>query len=508
MRRIQPGLTVSRASRSIWARRFILGLPFLAPNRETLLEYDLTRAISQVNKAEKPVIGVMSALPVMGMQMNPMMARMGQQQGAPAWALISELQRDFDVREIPMASDSIDETVKVLLLIHPKDITETTEYAIDQFVLRGGRLIAMLDPMAISDQQPQQQQNPMGPPPSSSSLKTLLPAWGISFDSAKVVADLNLAKELSFQRGQPPQLIPTFLFVGPDNINREDASTAQIDDLWMPFPGAFSGTAVDGLEQTLLMHTTDRSQLVEGFLAQMAPGQIAKDFVAGGKQMPLGMRLSGRFKTAFPNGKPGATPPADGSDAAAAAGNSLKESTADSVVVLLGDVDMVNDNFSVQQVFPGMISYRNGNISLIQSLTEQLAGDGRLIGARSRATMNRPFTRIREMQTVAEDKYRATIASLEKERQDVQTRISQLQSNKEAGQRFVLSPEQQKELEQYQETMVEKNKELKRVTRDLKKDIDSMENRLKLYNIAGMPFLIILVGIAMAIMKHKRTAAK
>ena len=153
-------------------------LSFLAPSRETLLEYDLSRAISQVVKAEKPVVGVMSALPVMGMQMNPMMMRMGQQQGAPAWALISELQRDFDVREIPMASDSIDEDVNVLLLIHPKDITETTEYAIDQFVLRGGRLIAMLDPMAISDQQPQQQQNPMGPPPSSSNLKTLLPVPG------------------------------------------------------------------------------------------------------------------------------------------------------------------------------------------------------------------------------------------------------------------------------------------------------------------------------------------
>jgi len=147
-------------------------LPFLPPSREQLLEYDLSRAITQVVKASKPVVGVMSSLPVMGMAMNPMMMRMGQQQGAAPWALISELEHDFDVREIPMASDTIDDDVNVLLLIHPKGITEATEYAIDQFVLRGGRLIAMLDPMAISDQQQQsQQQNPMGPPPSASYLE-------------------------------------------------------------------------------------------------------------------------------------------------------------------------------------------------------------------------------------------------------------------------------------------------------------------------------------------------
>lgn len=484
-------------------------LPFLPPGREQLLEYDLSRAITQVVKAEKPVVGVMSALPVMGMPMNPMMARMGQMQGSQPWALISELQRDFEVKDIPMAAEEIDDDVDVLLLIHPKDITEATEYAIDQFVLRGGRLIAMLDPMAISDQQPQSQQNPMGPPPSVSKLDRLLPAWGLDFDATKVVADMNLARELSFQQGQPPQLVPTFLFVGPENIDREDASTAQIDDLWMPFPGSFSGNPADGLEKTLLMFTTERSQLVEGFLAQMAPQQIAKDFSASGKEMPLGLRLTGKFKTAFPDGKPGATPSGEEAETQTDTGESLKESSEDGVVVLIGDVDMANDNFAIQRGFlPGMISYRNGNIGLIQSLTEQLAGDSRLIGARSRATMNRPFTKIREMQTAAEERYRETIADLEKERQDVQQRINSLQSNKEAGQRFVLSPEQQQELEQYQETMVEKNKELKRLRRDLRKDIDAMENRLKLYNIAGMPFLIVLVGIAMAIMKNKRTAAK
>ncbi len=484
-------------------------LSFLPPNREQLLEYDLARAISQVMKAAKPVIGVMSSLPVMGMPNNPMMMRMGQQ-GQPPWVMISELQRDFEVKEVPMSGEAVPNEIAVLLVIHPKQITDEAQFALDQFVLRGGRLIALLDPMAIVDQSQQQPNNPMGSPPSASNLEKLLKAWGVSFDSTKVVADMTFARELSFQRGRPPELIPTFLFIGPDGINKDDVSTSQLDDIWLPFPGSFSGTPIEGLTQTVLLQSSEKSSLTDGFMAQLAPSQVVKEFVAGGKKLPLAIRLAGKFKTAFPEGKPAATPQADGSPTPpAAAGDALKESKDDGVVVLVGDVDFAHDNFSVQSMgLPGLFTMRNGNISLLQSLAEQLAGDSRLIGARSRATMNRPFTRIREMQQVAEESYRKKIQDLENERQEVQTKISQLQSNKEDGQRFVLSAEQQAELTNFQQKLVESNKELKALRRNLSKDIDAMENRLKLLNIAGMPFLVIVVGIVSAVMKRKRTAAK
>jgi ABC-type uncharacterized transport system involved in gliding motility auxiliary subunit len=485
----------------------VAALPFLTPNREQLLEYDLTRAISQVVKTEKPVVGVMSSLPVMGMPMNPMMMRMGQQ-GQQPWVLISELQRDFEVREIPMSGESIPADISVLLVIHPKAATDEVQFALDQFVLRGGKLIALLDAMAIVDQQQQQPNNPMGPPPSASNLEKLLQAWGVQFDSTKVVADMNFARELSFQRGRPAELIPTFLFVGPEGINKDDVSTAQLDDLWLPFPGSFSGTPAAGLTQTVLLNSSENSALTDGFMAQLSPAQVAKEFVAGGRKMPLAIRLTGRFKTAFPDGKPATAPAADGLPTPPTAGESLKESKEDGVVVLVGDVDFANDNFSVQMMLPGIFSFRNGNISFVQALTEQLAGDSRLIGARSRATMNRPFTRIREMQQVAEKDYRAKIQALEDERQRVQTRISELQSTKEDGQRFVLSPEQQAELTRFQQNLVESNKELKSLRRNLNKDINAMQNRLKLLNIAGMPFLVVVVGIALAVLKRKRTAAK
>jgi ABC-type uncharacterized transport system involved in gliding motility auxiliary subunit len=485
----------------------VAALPFLTPNREQLLEYDLTRAISQVVKTEKPVVGVMSSLPVMGMPMNPMMMRMGQQ-GQQPWVLVSELQSDFEVREIPMSGESIPADISVLLVIHPKAATDEVQFALDQFVLRGGKLIALLDAMAIVDQQQQQPNNPLGSPPSASNLEKLLPAWGVKFDSTKVVADMNFARELSFQRGRPAELIPTFLFVGPEGINKDDVSTAQLDDLWLPFPGSFSGTPAAGLTQTVLLNSSENSALTDGFMAQLSPAQVAKEFVAGGRKMPLAIRLTGRFKTAFPDGKPATAPAADGLPTPPTAGEALKESKEDGVVVLVGDVDFANDNFSVQMMLPGIFSFRNGNISFVQALTEQLAGDSRLIGARSRATMNRPFTRIREMQQVAEKDYRAKIQALEDERQRVQTRISELQSTKEDGQRFVLSPEQQAELTRFQQNLVESNKELKSLRRNLNKDIKAMQNRLKLLNIAGMPFLVVVVGIALAVLKRKRTAAK
>jgi ABC-type uncharacterized transport system involved in gliding motility auxiliary subunit len=369
-------------------------------------------------------------------------------------------------------------------------------------------LIALLDPMALVDNT-QPSNNPMGPPPSSSNLEKLLSAWGLTFESAKIVADMNYGREIAFQRGRPPELNPAVMFLTGDAIDQEDVSTSQIDELLFAMAGSFSGTPMDGLQQAVLLTSSENSSLVDGFMAQLAPNQIVKEFAAGGKELPLALRLTGKFKTAFPDGKPAAAPTGeDAEPVSVAEGDSLKESTGDPVVVLVGDVDFANDAFSVRQVFPGIYSYVNGNLAFVQALTEQMAGDSRLIGARSRATMNRPFTRIRDMQLAAEKNYRDKISELEEERQQAQSRISELQAGKEEGQRFVLSPEQQSELENFQQKVVDYNKQLKTLRRDLRKDIDAMENRLKLLNIAGMPFLVVVVGILSAILKRKRTAAK
>src|SRR5436190_2528241 len=178
--RVYLGLSVSMLDQK-------QAISFLAPDRERLLEYDISRAIARVMTVEKPVIGVMSALPVMG-ESNPMAMQRGQS-GPPPWAFIAELKRDFNVKEVEMTADKIPDDVKVLVVIHPKGISEIAQYALDQFILRGGKMVAFVDPLCALDRA--QAQTGMMPPPSTSTLDKLFRAWGLAFDTAQVVADLE-----------------------------------------------------------------------------------------------------------------------------------------------------------------------------------------------------------------------------------------------------------------------------------------------------------------------------
>ena len=215
-------------------------IPFLSPQREKLLEYDIARVISQVIATNKPVLGVMSPLPVLGgPAMNPMMMQMGRQpQQQQPWITFSELKRDFTVESVPMETDTIPDKIQVLMVVHPKDISEKAQYAIDQFILRGGKLIAFLDTQCITDNR---NPNPMGMNlGGGSSLPKLLEKWGIGLDTSKVVADRTFSRELQGRDGRP-QPVPAFLFLNADGVNRDDAVTGQSDNLWLPFAGGFTG---------------------------------------------------------------------------------------------------------------------------------------------------------------------------------------------------------------------------------------------------------------------------
>ncbi len=484
-------------------------IPFLDPRRDRLVEYDITREIANVMTSEKPVVGVISSLPVFGM-MNPMMARMGGG-GQEPWVFVSELKRDFTVKEIQTTAETIDADVKILLVLHPKNLADKTLYAIDQFLMRGGKMMVCLDPMSIIDSRNSPQNNPLqGAMNSGSSLDKLTKAWGIEYDAGKVLADLAYTTKIN--RGNRPEDAPAVLSLTAQAVNTNDVATSQLDNLLLPFAGAFTGTPAEGLKQTILVHSSPKSQLVEKFMAEFSSDQVMKDFNASGKEHALALRLNGKFKTAFPDGKPQDAAPADDAPKApeAPAGESLKESS-ETTVVLVADTDFLYDQFAAQvQNFMGqrIIFPVNGNLNLLQNIIEQTAGDENLIAVRSRATMNRPFTKVRDMQVAAEDRYRSKIRDLEKNLQETQTRVSELQKAKEGQQRFILSPEQQAELAKFQQKQAEARKELKEVRKDLRREIDSLENRLKWLNIAGMPLLVTAAGISLALVKRKKTAAR
>ncbi len=507
-------------------------IPYLNPSRERLLEYDLTRAIAQVIRPDKPIVGIMSGLPVFGMPMNPMMMRMGQQ-GQEPWLFVSELKADFKVKEIPLTADKIDDDVKVLLVIYPKDISDTAQYAIDQFVLHGGKLVAFLDPLSIMDPRGANPQNPLqGAASSGASLEKLLKAWGLSFDLNKVVVDKEYFTELGGERGRQ-QVNPSVLQLPAKAMDTNDVVTSELDRLFLPFCGAFSGTPADGLKETVLLHSSPNSDLTEKMLAQF--GGASQEFKASGKESALAVRLTGKFKTAFPEGKPGEKAANDkapdekageekaadekkegekkeNEKAEAKADGSLKESKEDGVVVLVGDADMLHEQFFVRIVNLGGMRLMDRpfsqNLSLVQNLVEYLSGDKDLIGMRSRATMSRPFTKVRELQAQAEERFAGKIKELEKSESDLNQKVSELVRGKQPGQQVILSDEARKEWQLVQKKRSDVRATLKQERKNLRKGIDALQTRLQWTNILLMPLLVAAAGVVLAVIKRQKTAAR
>jgi ABC-type uncharacterized transport system involved in gliding motility auxiliary subunit len=494
-------------------------MPFLDPNRERLLEYDLSRAITRVGTPEKPVIGIMTPLPVSGTPSNPMMMRMGQQ-GQQPWVIVNELKNDFNVQRVAMDVDKIDEAIKLLLVIHPREITDKAQFAIDQFIMRGGKLIAFLDPLPMMDTK---EQNEMlgSMPNSGSSLDKLLKAWGLSFDTTKVVADMNYKMQLAGRNGQP-QDAPAVMAVNGQGLNSEDIVTSQLDNVWLPYAGAFVGTPVQGLKETVLLKSTKDSQLVDGFMAHLSGENVMKEFKPTGTQYALAVRLTGTFKTAFPNGQPedkkeepkkdGEKKDADTQPEAKKISDSLKETKGENTVILVGDADMLYDRVALQPVqtlFGTAYSPANGNLSFAQNAVEQLTGDSNLIGVRSRATVSHPFTRVKAIEAAANEKFQSEIKQLEDNASESQRKINELQQQKkDKDQRFILSPEQQTELANLRKQEVETRKHLKQVQKDLRKEVVSLQTRVKWLNILAVPIAVMFSGIVIAVVKRRKTSAK
>jgi len=489
-------------------------IPYLSPDRETLLEYDLSRAISSVANPKKAVIGVMSALPVTGREASPMMMQPRQQPSQP-WIFLTELKENYAVRDIPMTAEKIDDDVSVLVLVHPQGISDQAQYAIDQFLLRGGKMVALLDPYSFVEAQTA---GPYGGAAGyDSTLAKLLPAWGIQFSVTKVVADPLFATQV--QRENDVQSDPTILSVTSDGINKQDALGAAINDLLLPFAGAFTGTPADGLKEDVLVKSTNQAGLVDTSILQEGADAVRKELKSANTSYPIAIRLSGKFKTAFPNGKPepksspepSQSPKPVPSTTPTPKVESLKEGQSGGVVILVGDSDFAYDAIAgrAQQVLTQTVFVpSNGNLNFIQSCVEQLAGDSDLIGIRSRSSGNRPFVVVNKMEAAAEQKYQSKIDELEDNLNQTRQKLASLQTNKQTDQKTLLSPEQQAEIKKFQENEATVSQELKQVRKNLRQEIDSLQDTVKWIDIAGMAVIVTLVGLTLAFVKRRKRAAR
>ena len=479
-------------------------IPVLSPDRERLLEYDITRAIAQVSATKKAVIGIMAGLPVLGRPLNPM----SKQQPTEPWVLGSELKRNFDVRRIELDAKKIDDDIKVLLVIHPRNIMEETEYAIDQFILRGGKLIAFIDPYAYFDQQPDLQNPFGGSQAGQSTLYTLFKAWGVEPTLNQVVADLT------YPSGAGPRLLPTLLSLPPEALNQDDVVMSQVGTLLVPFSGVFKGKPAEGLTQTVLAHTSKNSMTVDLIIATLSGEPSTRGFQPSGEQYPLAIRLAGKFKTAFPNGPPAPMMPRDQKaqplkpDVKPAA--HLREATAENQVVLVADVDLLTDGAAVevQEMFgQKLIVPRNGNLSFAQGLVEQFSGDQNLMSLRSRASFTRPLKVIQQMEMAAQQQYLGKIKELEDTLNQTQEKLQELQKGKPgAGTSTILTPEQQVEIDNFRKKSGETRVQLKEVRKNLRVESERLQFWTKVVNIGLVPLLVAIAGLALALAKRRRIA--
>jgi ABC-type uncharacterized transport system involved in gliding motility auxiliary subunit len=476
-------------------------IPTLDPRTENLLEYNVTRLIYRVTHRKKAIIGVISSLPIFGTQMpNFAMPGMPQPQSRRPWISITELRNDYDLRDLGNATEGIPPEIEALMLVHPKDLSDETMFAIDQFVLRGGRLLAFVDPFSFAEQETTPQQDQFGLKITGSDMPRLLRAWGVDYNPAMCVADLKYT--FRTQQGDSPVIM--FLQRNPANkeapINGLDPITAQLETMLIPFSGSVSAESTTNRTVTALLTTSDAAGSVSAMSARFGPQAIKGEFKRSPTPRKLAIRLSGTFQTAFPEGKPSSgtnAPPADAS-------GSLKEGKSAAVIVV-ADVDMIYDKSWVQEIpGTGIFMPGNDNFNFLANVIDQIAGSADLVGVRSRGTFNRPFDRVLALHRQAMESYQDEEKRLEERLNETQRQLRELQqSKKDQSQRMILSAEQKAAIEKFRKDEADTKAKLKKVRKDLRSGIENLGTMVKLINIALVPALVILAGVAMAFIRRR-----
>lgn len=491
-------------------------ISFLDPRNEEMLEYNITRLIARLIKPQKPVVGVLSSLAVMGVHAFPyVVPGQPRTENQPPWVAFQEISKEYDVRPLPADADTIDPAIEVLVLIHPKAFSEKTQYAIDQFVLRGGRLLAFIDPLCLAEVMHQEMN--MGTARPMSDLGSLTAAWGITYEPDMVVADLAASTRVQ-QGANNTEDNPVFLSLYTLNINHQDLVTSSLESLSLPIAGAFGGNGTKGLQVVPLLMSSEQSARVSAMAAQFGAEAIRREFKSGLKHLNLAIRLQGKFATAFTNGAPKAMPeiekknPADSVKKTAALADTLpalKESAKASTVILVADVDMLHDAFAVQEIpIFGQRVFQplNDNINFFMTALEQLSGGFDLGRIRARGRLERPFDRVQAIQNAAQQRWMLQERTLQEQLAATQERLESLQSQKDKSQRYILSTEQQAEIARFKQEQIKTQQELKQVRKNLRKGIEALGVKVKAINILAMPLLVCLAGLAFG--WHRQRSAK
>ncbi|SHJ47002.1 ABC-type uncharacterized transport system involved in gliding motility, auxiliary component [Roseomonas rosea] len=483
-------------------------IPFFQPDRERFLEYDLTRLVHELSNPTRPVLGVISSLPLNGDPRAMMMRVPGA--GQP-FQVMTQLRQFFTVRDLAADSQAIPSEVQVLMVAHAQNLPEATLYAIDQFVMRGGKLLALTDPHSESQAA---RPDPTGRPAAStaSNLDRLFNAWGIEASSEQVVVDQRGAWRVRAgpnDRVQGVDYLAWFSTQG-DSLNRTDVASAELSQVTFASAGEVRRREGSTIELTPLLTASPQSALIDAARVrqQPDPARILAEFRADGQRHVLLARVRGMLATAFPEGPP-ALP--EGVQRAEGLPAHMAQTNGPANLVIGNDADILEDRFwvRVQDFFGQQVATpTSDNGALVTNLADTLAGGDSLISLRSRGESLRPFTLVDAMRTEAEARYRQTERGLTERLQATERRLRELRQGPGGNNsQTVITPEQRAEIDAARAEIVRTRQELRGVQRELRQGIEGLETWLRILNIALVPALITLLAIGLAVMRARRRAA-
>ena len=501
-------------------------IPFFAAEREQFLEYDVTKLVHNLTKPKQKIVGLLSSLPIEG-QGPPMQAAMGGMDAQP-WMVVEQIRQLFELRSLHPKLEEIPEDVDVLMLVHPQTLPREALYAIDQYVLRGGRVVAFVDPYSET-QQPGMAAGFMQPVGSRrSEIDELLSAWGVTLGD-DVVADLDLALKVRMEQGGRVLTFdyPVWMNVTPHTFDQDDIVTGNLGNLGFGTPGYLEPAEGATNTFTPLVTTTPRAaQFTTSQVAAVTtdPRDLLDAYTSQDRAYTVVARVSGKVGTAFPDGRPilELSGDEDTSETAEEAGDSgsetepkaehLSESTEEAQIILVADADMLADRFwvVVEEFLGSRIAIPSAaNGTLVVNALDNLTGSGDLISVRNRGTFTRPFTRVVALKQQAERAYRAKEQELIAQLEETERRLVELEESNQGNESLIITDAQRDELVQFRQERVRIRKELREVRRQLRADIEALESWLKFANIGLVPILIGLTGLAAGLLqlRRRRTAA-
>ncbi len=474
---------------------------FFQPQREQFLEYDVTKLLYTLTNPKKTVVGIITQLPMFGgfdIETTQM---------TKAWAIIAQMRQLFELKQLDIATKKIDEDVDILMVVHPKDLSDSTSYAIDQFVMRGGKAIFFVDPHSEIDTPVRQQDSPLEVEGGrSSNVKQLFDAWGIEYNSASVVLDRKYALTVGgAHEGQSRHF--GLLAIGRENLNTEDVISSELELVSFGVAGHIKSKEGANIQISPIVTSSDDATLVDAVRFRFLPdlSQLSNNFNPTGERYILMGRAQGKLNSAYPNGRPTVAGQEDEDEDSDTThlGNTQTEAN----LIIIADTDILSDRMWVQvQEFFGQQIFNSwaNNGDLVINTVDNLIGSTDLISIRGRETSSRPFVRVNELRLAADQKFRATEETLQAKLSETEQKLLELQKQRDDSNALMLSPEQEAEIQKFQQEKFNVRKQLRQVRHNLDLDIERLGTKLKFINIGLVPIIISILALILSIVRSRK----